>query len=50
VVHVIVAEVEVTELEATAVITGAGAADVAKVKLADVPRVPPEFADNTAKS
>ena len=48
VVQVIVAPVEVIEEAVTAVITGAGAAVVAKVKFVDVLEVPPELADTTA--
>jgi hypothetical protein len=43
-----VTELEVTDDDVTAVITGAGAADVAKVKFAEVASVPAEFADRTA--
>ena len=50
VVQVMVAEVDVTLLEVTAVITGAAAAaaEVEKVRFAEVATVPAEFFDNAA--
>jgi hypothetical protein len=48
VVQVIVAELVVIEVAVTEVITGAGAAEVAKVKLAEVAKVPAEFVDIAA--
>ena len=41
------ADVELTDDDVTAVITGAGAAVVAKVKFVDVVDVPAELADTT---
>jgi hypothetical protein len=43
-----VAELDVIDVAVTEVITGAGAADVAKVKFAEVASVPAEFAERTA--
>jgi hypothetical protein len=48
VVQVIVAEVDVIDVAVTEVITGAAAAEVVKVKFAEVASVPPEFADIAA--
>jgi hypothetical protein len=43
-----VAEPDVIDVAVTEVITGAGRAEVVKVKLAEVACVPAEFADRTA--
>jgi hypothetical protein len=48
VVHVIVAVVELTPVAVTAVMIGAGAADVENVKLVDVAVAPPPLVDNTS--
>ena len=48
VVQVMIAELDVIEVTVTDVITGAGSAEVVKVKLPDVACVPAEFADRAA--